>query len=83
VRPINHARLSTTTRTFDQRSDLTPISVPDFDAAKFVSLLEQEGFTKNQSMVVLSALDDVVEERLVFHRDESIRRIVLIVYADS
>lgn len=66
MRPINHARLSTTSRTFDPTNDPKAASLPEFDAARFVSLLEQEGFTQKQSMAVLTALDDVVDERLVF-----------------
>jgi hypothetical protein len=62
-KPFNIARFSTTPPQSERRAESIPTSIPNFDAVRFVSLLEKEGFSKNQAMSVVSALDDVVEER--------------------
>ncbi|KAI8584347.1 hypothetical protein K450DRAFT_219400 [Umbelopsis ramanniana AG] len=56
------ARFSSTPSQSEHRAETIPTSLPNFDAVRFVSLLEKEGFSKNQAMAVVSALDDVVEE---------------------
>ncbi|KAG2183015.1 hypothetical protein INT44_005996 [Umbelopsis vinacea] len=56
------ARFTTTPSQSDQRAESIPTSLPNFDAVRFASLLEKEGFSKNQAKAVVSALDDVVEE---------------------
>jgi hypothetical protein len=65
---LKHATFSTGVRPSDRKPEPIPDNIPNFDAVRFVSLLEKEGFSKNQSMAVMSALDDVVEERYEYHR---------------
>jgi hypothetical protein len=62
-RHLLQARISTGVPPSDRKPESIPSTIPNFDAARFVSLLEKEGFSKNQAMAVMSALDDVVEER--------------------
>lgn len=38
-------------------------AMPVFDAERFAQLLEREGFSARQARAVISALDDVVDER--------------------
>ncbi|KAI8339950.1 hypothetical protein BC941DRAFT_419000 [Chlamydoabsidia padenii] len=71
-RPSQQRMLMTMYRNLNTKSTVsksnTPsleLHMPYFDAERFATLLEKEGFSASQSRAVINALDDVVDESTV------------------
>jgi hypothetical protein len=55
--------LRTKSQTSKSNTPSLELHMPYFDAERFATLLEREGFSASQSRAVINALDDVVDER--------------------